>query len=85
MITDFIWSGRKPKLKIQQLIQSKNEDGLKLVSVLDRDKALKINWVYKLYGTDVVLNKLATYHLAPKINNEIFWECNFCTDDINSV
>ena len=84
MIQDFILNGRKPKLKMSQLVQNKNSGGLKLVDLKTRDKSLKINWIYRLHTNDVMLTKLAYFHVAPKLQNESFWECNFKKSDLKT-
>ena len=80
MISDFIWNGRKPKLKYQILTLSQENGGRKLVDILYRDKALKIEWVRRLHSPqegDEVLTCLAYYMINTKIQNELFWQCNF--------
>ena len=45
MVIDFIWNGRKPKIKLEILQQLKKQGGLCLVNLESRDNALKVAWV----------------------------------------
>ena len=45
LISKFIWNARRPKIRLEVLCSTKQEGGLKLVSIADRDKSLKTEWV----------------------------------------
>ena len=82
-ISRFIWNGRKPKLRNKVLALSRNQGGLKLVDIGNRDKALKIQWVRRLHDKDPVLTSLAYYMLDLPIKSELLWDCNFSKEDIS--
>lgn len=50
-----------------------------------KDQALKIQWINQLYTGDSMLNFLAHYNIAAKIQNELFWQCNFHIKDIEYI
>ena len=82
MISNFIWNGRKPKIKLEQLMLDKPEGGRKLVNIEKRDISLKAVWVRRLHDRDVMLTALAYYYLKVPMCNELIWECNFEYKDI---
>ena len=48
LIIDFIWSGKKAKIKKSILYASKNEGGLDVPRLLSQDKAAKISWLHRI-------------------------------------
>ena len=48
LITNFIWNGGSPKVAYNNLIQSINMGGLKLVDIESKIKALKLTWITRL-------------------------------------
>ena len=84
MLTEFIWNGRKPKIRTEYLTLDKSQGGRKLVNIATRDKALKVEWMRRLHdetNADRMITVLAYYYINASIKNQLFWECNFCKDD----
>ena len=82
MISRFIWNGQKPKLCTSILVLNKSQGGRNLVNLALRGKALKVEWVNRMYGAgDGVMNLLAQYHVGAQIKNEL-WECNINQNDV---
>ena len=67
IIEDFVWNGRKPKLKLLVLQQSTRQGGMGLFNLILKDKSLKIAWIKRLDQNDQVYNELAWYFIDPKI------------------
>ena len=86
MLTDFVWSGRKPKLKNSVLTAVKTDGGLNLANLQMRDMSLKIEWIRRMYhSNDEVLTKLAYYFINAEIKNGTFWQCNFSSQDAKKM
>lgn len=85
LIEDFIWNGRKPKLKLTLLQIDKTNGGLRLVNLQKCDQALKIQWIFRLHQDDQLLPTLAYYYINTKLHNEEFWQCNFKSTDVDHV
>ena len=56
-----------------------------LFDIAAKDKSLKIQWLTRLHGQDQVLTVLAYYHINTPLRNEIFWQCNFNTNDVKFI
>ena len=76
IIENFIWNGRKPKIKYEILTCQKDSGGIKLTDLKLRDMSLKVQWVHRLHDNDTFLTALAYEFIQPKIKNALFWECN---------
>ena len=74
MITDFIWDGKKPKIKLKQLQSSRDSGGLKLVDLEKKDISLKIGYIKEI-GKDKIGEELAYRNLEPEMRDTI-WRCN---------
>ena len=83
IISDFIWNGRRPKIKSRFLHLDKKQGGRRLANIARRDKALKIEWIRRIHDGDKTLEYLAYYHLKTEIKDELFWQCNLNKGDIN--
>ena len=83
MLTNFIWNGKKPKIRLKTLTQDKQHGGRKLTDIKCRDYALKTEWIRRMCQmNDKTLTNLAYYFLNIGITNENFWECNMNVDDV---
>ena len=83
LITNFIWNGKKPKIRLKTLTLNKCDGGRRLVNLKLRDASLKIEWVKRVAeGEDQILRSLAFYLINTQIQNDIFWECNFSPADV---
>ena len=87
LITDFIWNGRKPKIKLEYLQNLKQNFGLRLVNLQVRDIALKNAWVKRsvLKDRDDTVLMLAKYHIKPQIIFSEFWRLNFSCKHVDAV
>ena len=71
-------------MRHEVLTGNKENGSGRLVNLAKRDRALKIEWIRKINTLDdPVLNFLAQYHLGLKIKEPVFWECNFCENDVH--
>ena len=77
----FIWNGRKPKIKLSQLQQCKQNGGLKLVNLRKKDLAIKVKWKQNLESEPKLAN-IANDLINPVLKEKI-WLCNIKTTDIN--
>ena len=83
LIFDFIWSGKKAKIKKSILYASKNEGGLDVPHLLSQDKAAKISWLHRIVRRphdDAVVN-LVDYLFKGKL--KFILTCNFSKNDCN--
>ena len=86
LVTEFIWNGRKPKIRLEMLMLKNEQGGRKLTNIRERDKSQKVMWIQRVAdNTDPVLKYLAEYHMNVKIDYEIFWECNIAPDDCGNL
>ena len=86
IITEFIWNGRKPKIRNEMLMLKCSQGGRKLVDIVQRDASQKVSWVPRLIDTkDAVMKALAHYHINAKVSNELFWECNISKKDVHTL
>ena len=85
LIADFIWNGRKPKIRNQSLQLSKSQAGLALFIPHFKDIALKIAWIPRLNKLDSYSYQLAMYSIQPSIRNTEFWYTNTKPEDIDYI
>ena len=80
-ISDFLWNGRKAKISLRVLQNSRENGGLNLVNISRRQSALKVSWI-KTIRTDHKLANLAYYFLIPELGEHI-WTCNLAEEDVD--
>ena len=85
IIEDFIWNGRKPKIRFETLTLSIDQGGLKLFDINNREKSIKISWLKRIQDMSSTSQKLAKYFIKPIIPNEDFWRANFSVNDVKNV
>ena len=83
LFTDFIWNGRKAKIKASTLQGMVSVGGAKLVNLKWRDWAIKTTWV-KILQTDIKMSNLAYYFLSKTLQDDI-WKCNCMHSDADVV
>ena len=66
LLNEFIWSGRKPKIKLKVLQSDKADGGLNLFDPLTKDTALKTVWVKRFTLMEPFTQNLALYSIKPK-------------------
>ena len=69
IIENFLWNGRKPKIKLTTLQANYEQGGLKLVNLALKDKSLKAKWV-QLISQDPYLRELGFKKLDPPASRE---------------
>ena len=71
MLANFIWSGRRPKIKNSTLIAALEDGGLKLVDLHSKIKATYITWIQRCLKGSVhpIVSKLLLYYF--KFNDSI--------------
>jgi hypothetical protein len=79
LITDFVWNGRRPKVKYKCLIDEYNNGGIKLPDFEAKVKTQRIIWIKKLLEDDFGKWKLIPYYYLNKIvgNNVTSIRTNF--------
>ena len=83
MIKDFLWNGKKQKIKIETLQLPKHQGGLNLVNFKLKEQSLKASWV-QILDTDDYLAMLAYRKLNITLGKDI-WLCNIKGSDISIV
>lgn len=87
IIVNFLWNGKKPKIATNLLMRDKSEGGLRLVSLKDRQTALKAQWVTKINSASL-WSTLFHASLPFNIGTQL-WNCNLkeshvkCFIDVN--
>ena len=79
---DFIWDGKKSKIAWSTLIGLKENGGLGLVDLANRDQALKAQWVIKIQ-TKLILKKLAQEII--QLDYDWLWEAQLVKEDVNTL
>ena len=79
----FIWDGRKPKIPLHKLQNSKKCGGLGLVDLRIKGNALRASWIIVLQK-DEVMSFLAYQNLNKYLQDTI-WKCNIKMDDVKFV
>lgn len=84
LFKDFIWDGKRNKIKLHQLYQDYRKGGLKLTSVRNFCESLKISWVKRLAPCENRVSKsciLNNYFLQP-YNSSLIWKGNLNHSDV---
>ena len=77
LITQFLWKGKKAKIKLRMLQGSIAKGGRKLINLKQKNAALKLAWLFKSDPTaEAQLNVI-----VPKELKEIFWQCSLSAQD----
>ena len=85
IIQDFIWNGKKPKIRLETLQGNKNDGGLGLFNLAKKDCTLKLQWIKKWDSLPHTVKAMAFHLIEPKIKNTEFWYCNFNEQDIKHI
>ena len=80
MIENFIWDGKRPKIATKILSGQKQQGGLGLANIKERDKALKAQWVLKLRNNSK-LKHMANLLVSNPINEDL-WRCYLAPQDV---
>ena len=71
IMLDFIWEGKKPKIKQHILQGNKNQGGLGLINIIIKQKALKAQWVFDL-EKDPLTEYMAYDFIGNKIGRDLW-------------
>ena len=77
----FIWNERRPKVKFNILCASKEQGGLNLVNIKNKDLALKASWIPYL-NDDPTLAEMCYESLGVSILKEHIWTTNINEKDV---
>ena len=83
MLTDFIWNGKRSKIKLAILQTSRRQGGLNLVNIRIRDMALKITWI-QILNDDPICAHISMSVAAPVMGINIF-KCCFRKEDVKYI
>ena len=83
MCNKFLWNGNRPKIKITQLQQEKNNCGANLVDLRLKDIALKCVWV-QILSENQSYECLAFEIFSPVLHKDIF-RCNFSKEHVQFI
>ena len=85
LCSGFIWNGRRAKIPIEKLQNSKYAGGAGLVNLEVKDNSLKVGWIADL-ESDEFMYEMALESLKPiGILRKNLWECNINTEDITAT
>ena len=56
LLHEFIWKGKKPKIKLMILQGNKDDGGLQLCNIQHKDMSLKIQWIFRLMKNESLKN-----------------------------
>ena len=79
LISQFLWSEKRPKIALKTLQLPKNEGGLRLFDIRNKQKALKIGWISKAIHNEFFFECFKSSF--PCITLPFFWECNISKKD----
>ena len=80
LIENFLWRSKKPKIPMQILQNSIQAGGMKLTNLKNKNKSLKIGW---LFCTDELSENMLK-QLVPEELGTLFWDCAISPTDIKN-
>ena len=83
MIMKYLGGEKRAKVSKDLLCKSREQGGLKLVDIECKQKALKIQWIYKM-ERDPFINECANVNLQPVLR-ECIWKCNLHRKHVNTL
>ena len=82
VISDFLWKGKKAKIKLSTLKCSKADGGLGLVDIRAKHEALLYNWIVDCKRNYCIKNMADSFL---NIDSNLIWECNLTGTDSKCV
>ena len=82
IICEFLWKGKRNKIPLEVLYRNKEEGGLKLVNVRDRQRSLRVGWIREVYGKK---EWQYIYQWLVPCLGEMIWECNLHKADVRKI
>ena len=83
LVQKFIWNDKRSKIASKVLYGNKQDGGLGLCSIRNKDLAVKVNWVLRL-NRDSSLKQLASEVLKEQIG-ELIWQCSIKPKDAEQM
>ena len=77
---EFIWNGRRPKIPLKKLQNTKELGGLNLVNLRTKDNSLKVVWI-KYLQNEPFLAEMVYQALSSELREKI-WDCNISQLDV---
>ena len=84
IIREYLWNGKKSKIAYNILQLTKNEGGLNLVSLVNKDKALKATWPYIL-STEQDYSELVYALMHCSLLGTNIWRCTLHPEHIKYI
>ena len=83
VVENYLWNGKKPKISLEYLSLKKQDGGLNLLNLVNKDYSLKIQWV-KAYYDDSEIETLANYLMNNKFGAYL-WHLNLKEEHTHTV
>ena len=80
LVSNYIWDGGRPKISYDILKLAKDQGGLGLVSMADRDTAIKIGWINKLRANAKM--KTLAYEVMGNPIGDLVWNIELEREEI---
>lgn len=80
MISEFLWNGKRPKITLAYLQLDRDQGGLRLVNLFEKQLSIKAQWVSLIRG-DRFWSTIVYHYLDECIEDNI-WNCNLHWDDV---
>ena len=84
IIREYLWQGKKAKIALKVLQNSKKDGGLNLVNLTNKDKALKATWPQILYYEDEYAQLVYTILRCSTLKEGI-WRCSINPTDVSKL
>ena len=81
MVREFLWNGKKAKVAYKILQNPKDQGGVGLVNLVNKDKALKATWP-QILAKEQDYSKLVYMSMRISGIGEDIWRCNLHQDDV---
>ena len=85
MCKDFIWNYGKAKISLEILQSNKDQGGLGLVNLMNKDKSVKIQWIKKIIEEENELMRIFAYQAIQNPIGHLIWETNLKKQDIKTL
>lgn len=82
IVKEFLWDGGRAKISLEKLCNPKDQGGLELINIHNKDLALKCQWV-SIIKEHPSIKQIAS-EFFPDIGNDI-WLCNLKIKDIHKM
>ena len=83
MIIEFIWSGKRAKIRYEKLIQNYNKAGLKLIDLEIKNHALKAMWPIRWKNRKT--EELGWSFQYLPVKSDKMWSCNLDVTDVKKL